>query len=134
VVRWPAAGDTAGSSLRLLSSLQHRIYNLLASAPACHKIPAAPLEVAVGYLDDLAARPAPPDGLDEPVGGGGRVCPALVREQQDARLAAARRAAAAAVVTQQLARAPAAVLVVVQLDHPPPRDIDHPPGRPQPAT
>ena len=29
VVRWPAAGDTAGSSLRLLSSLQHRIYNLL---------------------------------------------------------------------------------------------------------
>jgi len=30
VVRWPAAGDTAGSSLRRLSSLQHRIYNLLA--------------------------------------------------------------------------------------------------------
>ena len=29
VVRWPAAGDTAGSSLPLLSSLQHRIYNLL---------------------------------------------------------------------------------------------------------
>jgi len=29
VVRWPAAGDTAGSSLRRLSSLQHRIYNLL---------------------------------------------------------------------------------------------------------
>ena len=29
VVRWPAAGDTAGSSLRQLSSLQHRIYNLL---------------------------------------------------------------------------------------------------------
>jgi len=33
VVRWPAAGDTAGSSLRLLSSLQHRIYNLLGSYP-----------------------------------------------------------------------------------------------------
>ena len=32
VVRWPAAGDTAGSSLRRLSSLQHRIYNLLGSA------------------------------------------------------------------------------------------------------
>ena len=31
VVRWPAAGDTAGSSLRRLSSLQHRIYNLLGS-------------------------------------------------------------------------------------------------------
>ena len=31
-VRWPAAGDTAGSSLRRLSSLQHRIYNLLGSA------------------------------------------------------------------------------------------------------
>ena len=30
VVRWPAAGDTAGSSLRRLSSLQHRKYNLLA--------------------------------------------------------------------------------------------------------
>jgi len=30
VVRWPAAGDTAGSSLRRLSSLQYRIYNLLA--------------------------------------------------------------------------------------------------------
>ena len=29
VVRWPAAGDTAGSSLRRRSSLQHRIYNLL---------------------------------------------------------------------------------------------------------
>jgi len=29
VVRWPAAGDTAGSSLRRLSSLQHRICNLL---------------------------------------------------------------------------------------------------------
>ena len=29
VVRWPAAGDTAGSSLRRLSSLQHTIYNLL---------------------------------------------------------------------------------------------------------
>ena len=29
VVRWPAAGDTVGSSLRRLSSLQHRIYNLL---------------------------------------------------------------------------------------------------------
>ena len=29
VVRWPAAGNTAGSSLRRLSSLQHRIYNLL---------------------------------------------------------------------------------------------------------
>ena len=29
VVRWPAAGDTAGSSLHGLSSLQHRIYNLL---------------------------------------------------------------------------------------------------------
>ena len=29
VVRWPAAGDTAGSSLRRPSSLQHRIYNLL---------------------------------------------------------------------------------------------------------
>jgi len=29
VVRWPAAGDTAGSSLRRLHSLQHRIYNLL---------------------------------------------------------------------------------------------------------
>jgi len=29
VVRWPAAGDTAGSSLHRLSSLQHRIYNLL---------------------------------------------------------------------------------------------------------
>jgi len=29
VVRWPAAGDTAGSNLRRLSSLQHRIYNLL---------------------------------------------------------------------------------------------------------
>jgi len=29
VVRWPAAGDTAGSSLRRLNSLQHRIYNLL---------------------------------------------------------------------------------------------------------
>jgi len=26
VVRWPAAGDTAGSSLHRLSSLQHRIY------------------------------------------------------------------------------------------------------------
>ena len=26
VVRWPAAGDTAGSSLRRLSSLQHRVY------------------------------------------------------------------------------------------------------------
>ena len=31
VVRWPAAGDTAGSSLCRLSSLQHRIYNLLGS-------------------------------------------------------------------------------------------------------
>jgi len=31
VVRWPAAGDTAGSSLRWLSFLQHRIYNLLVS-------------------------------------------------------------------------------------------------------
>ena len=30
VVRWSAAGDTAGSSLRRLNSLQHRIYNLLA--------------------------------------------------------------------------------------------------------
>ena len=29
VVRWPAAGDTAGSSLRRLSSLQYGIYNLL---------------------------------------------------------------------------------------------------------
>ena len=29
VVRWPAAGDTAGSSLRQLNSLQHRIHNLL---------------------------------------------------------------------------------------------------------
>ena len=29
VVRWPAADDTAGSSLRRLSSLQHRTYNLL---------------------------------------------------------------------------------------------------------
>ena len=29
VVRWPAAGDTAGSILRRLSSLQHRIYNFL---------------------------------------------------------------------------------------------------------
>jgi len=33
VVRWPAAGDTAGSSLRRLSSLQHRIYNLLEISP-----------------------------------------------------------------------------------------------------
>jgi len=33
VVRWPAAGDTAGSSLRLLSSLQYRIYNLLVRGP-----------------------------------------------------------------------------------------------------
>ena len=33
VVRWPAAGDTAGSSLRRLSSLQHRIYNLLGTCP-----------------------------------------------------------------------------------------------------
>ena len=33
VVRWPAAGDTAGSSLRRLSSLQHRIYDLLDRAP-----------------------------------------------------------------------------------------------------
>ena len=33
VVRWPAAGDTAGSSLRRLSSLQHRIYNLLGLRP-----------------------------------------------------------------------------------------------------
>ena len=33
VVRWPAAGDTAGSGLRRLSSLQHRIYNLLAQHP-----------------------------------------------------------------------------------------------------
>ena len=32
VVRWPAAGDTAGSSLCRLSSLQHRIYNLLGHA------------------------------------------------------------------------------------------------------
>ena len=31
VVSWPAAGDTAGSSLRRLNSLQHRIYNLLDS-------------------------------------------------------------------------------------------------------
>ena len=30
VVRWPAAGDIAGSSLRRLSFLQHRIYDLLA--------------------------------------------------------------------------------------------------------
>ena len=29
VVRWPAAGDSAGSSLRRLSFLQRRIYNLL---------------------------------------------------------------------------------------------------------
>ena len=29
VVRWPAEGDTAGSSLRRLNSLQNRIYNLL---------------------------------------------------------------------------------------------------------
>jgi len=40
VVRWPAAGDTAGSSLRRLSSLQHKIYNLLegstdSTLPAC---------------------------------------------------------------------------------------------------
>jgi len=33
VVRWPAVGDTAGSSLRRLSSLQHRIYNLLGQGP-----------------------------------------------------------------------------------------------------
>ena len=33
VVRWPAAGDTAGSSLRRLNSLQHRIYNLLGNHP-----------------------------------------------------------------------------------------------------
>ena len=33
VVRWPAAGDTAGSSLRRLSLLQHRIYNLLGTHP-----------------------------------------------------------------------------------------------------
>jgi len=37
VVRWPAAGDTAGSSLRRLSSLQRRIYNLL-GAPALNKL------------------------------------------------------------------------------------------------
>jgi len=34
VVRWPAAGDSAGSSLRRLSSLQHRIYNLLVCGAA----------------------------------------------------------------------------------------------------
>ena len=33
VVRWPAAGDTAGSGLRRLSSLHHRVYNLLAQHP-----------------------------------------------------------------------------------------------------
>ena len=33
VVRWPAAGDTAGSSLRRLNSPQHRIYNLLGETP-----------------------------------------------------------------------------------------------------
>ena len=36
VVRWPADGDTAGSSLRRLSSLQHRIYNLLGSTKLDH--------------------------------------------------------------------------------------------------
>ena len=36
VVRWPAAGDTAGSSLRRLSSLQHRIYNLLGRIQEIH--------------------------------------------------------------------------------------------------
>jgi len=36
VVRWPAAGDTAGSSLRRLSFLEHRIYNLLdTTTPLC---------------------------------------------------------------------------------------------------
>ena len=34
VVRWPAAGDTAGNSLCRLNSLQHRIYNLLGWMPA----------------------------------------------------------------------------------------------------
>ena len=36
VVRWPAAGDTTGSSLRRLSSLQHRIYNLLGARAHVH--------------------------------------------------------------------------------------------------
>jgi len=69
------------------------------------------------YLDDLAPSAAPPDRLDEPVCGGRRLRPSLVREQHNSGLTAAWRAAAVAVVTQQLAGAPAAILVVVQLDH-----------------
>ena len=55
VVRWPTAGDTAGSSLRRLSSLQHRIYNLLArswSLPA-HRDPLC--SYRVGGVDGSCA-------------------------------------------------------------------------------
>lgn len=61
------------------------------------------------HLDDLAARPAPPDRLQDPVGLRRRLGPALVREEQDSRLVA--------VVTQNLAGALAAALVIEELDH-----------------
>ena len=83
-------------------------------------------------LDDAAARPAPPDGLQEPRRQRGRARPALVRVQQhpaapavspaQRRPAAARpRPPAAAeqrrVVAEDASRGSTSVLVVEQLDH-----------------
>ena len=64
VVRWPAAGDTAGSSLRLLSSLQHRIYNLLDDAILEYKLRL--LDVAARLRQPLAWR------VGIPIVGNGR--------------------------------------------------------------
>jgi len=49
VVRWPAAGDTAGSSLRRLSFLQCRIYNLLARTAASASVS---VRCGVGFYND----------------------------------------------------------------------------------
>jgi len=60
VVRWPAAGDTAGSSLRRLSSLQHRIYNLLGvRALTSHTVYALHRRRAHSIYD-INSRPASP--------------------------------------------------------------------------
>ena len=58
VVRWPAAGDTAGSSLRRLSSLQHRIYNLLGQRPHPPPLALSSIVEAVARFSGNAALPA----------------------------------------------------------------------------
>jgi len=54
VVRWPAAGDTAGSSLRRLSSLQRRIYtSVVCSVSGEHDVPVPTRSAVHRHLTSL---------------------------------------------------------------------------------